>query len=144
MCVSQPRLPSVVTDARPALSEVRELGNSYLQQTLRLLGASRVAFMRAEANQSLRRALQRKTRSPGVTIWAQDTAVYYWNASVSAAMRGFRGHARVGGQVCRQVLLRHGGTWVTRDSACIIPVTPAAVSVPAVAAPSAAMDPTPS
>ena len=71
-----------------------------LQQTLRLLGASRVAFMRAEANQSLRRALQRKTRSPGVTIWAQDTAVYYWNASVSAAMRGFRDHARVGGQVC--------------------------------------------
>jgi len=140
LCGSQPRLPSALTDAPPALSEVRELGDSNLQQTLRLLGASRVAFMRAEADQSLRRALQRKTRSPGITSWARDAAVYYWNASVSAALRGYRGPARVGGQVGRQVLLRHGGKWITRDAGCVIPVNPAAAAVLPGAAPPA--DPT--
>jgi len=67
-------------------------------------------------DQLLRRALQRKTRFRGVTSWAHDTAVYFWNASVLAAMRGVRGNARVRGQVGLQVLVRHGGTSVTRDT----------------------------
>jgi len=129
LCESQPRVPSALTDTLPELSEVRELKNSNLQQTMRLLGASRVAFVCAEADQLLRRALPRKTRSPGITSWARDAAVYYWNASISAALRGYRVLARVGGQVGCQMFQRHGGKWITRDAGCVIPVNPVAAAV---------------
>jgi len=134
MCGSQPRLPSTLADAPPSRSGVRVDGDTNLEATLRLLGASRVAFMQAEADQSLRRALNRQTRSPGNTQWARDAAVYYWHAGVSASASGYRGPARVGGQVGRQVLLRHGARRLTRDTGSVIPADPPSGVVTAPAA----------
>jgi len=88
ICGSQPRLPSALTDALPALLKVRQLRDSNLQQTLRLLGASRVVLMRAGANQTLQRALQWKPRFPGITSWVRDATVSSWDARVSAALSG--------------------------------------------------------
>jgi len=48
--------------------------------------------------------------------------------------------ARVCWQVGNQVLLRHGGTWITRDARCVSPLKPAATGVLRGAAPPA--DPT--
>lgn len=120
MCGSQPRLQSAVSDSPPALSSLTCPGDDALQQTLRLLGASRVAFLQAEADQSLRRALLRKTWSPGVERWPANTPVYYWHAGVSSATSGWRGPAIVGGQTNRQVLLRYGGQWLTRDTGAVM------------------------
>lgn len=122
MCGTQPRLPSVTYDAPPALSNVRMLGDDNVQQTLRVLTRSRVAYIQAEADQSLRRAFARKTRSPGLNNWDRNALVYYWNTGVSAGTSGWRGPARVGGQTGRHVLLRHGGKWLTRDTGAITPV----------------------
>lgn len=121
MCGTQPRLPSAVHDAPPALSDVRVAGDENLQQTLRSLTRSRVAFLQAEADQSLRRELARKPRSPGASRWTQDAKVFYWHTAVSAGTSGWRGPARVGGHTGRQVLLRHGGQWMTRDTGALIP-----------------------
>lgn len=128
MCGSQPRLPSTLTDAPPALSSVRVAGDTNLQETLRLLAASRVSFLEVEADQSLRWALARKTRSPGVTKWPRDAQVHYWHKGVTAGTSGWRGPARVGGQTGRQVLLRHGGQWLTRDTGSIVAAQPGGVS----------------
>jgi len=124
MCGTQPRLPSNLADSPPSRSGVRVEGDSNMQATLRLLGASRVALMQADADQSLRRVLNRQTRPTGDTQWARDAAVFYWHAGVSAAASGYRGPARVGGQVGRQVLLRHSARWMTRHTGSIIPVDP--------------------
>lgn len=120
MCGSRPRLPSAVSDAPPGLSAVSCPGDDALQQTLRLLGASRVALVQAGADQSLPRALLRKMRSPGVERWAADSSVYYWHTGVSLGTSGWRGPAVVGGQTGRQVLLRHGGQWLTRDTGAVM------------------------
>lgn len=107
-CGSQPLLASTLTDSPAALSDVRIPGDDTLQLTRRILCRSRVAFVAAEADRSLRRALALKTRSPGVTC-TRDTEVYYGHTGVSISASGWRGPARVVGQVVRQVLLRHGG-----------------------------------
>lgn len=122
MCGSLPRLPAPLTDDPPALCDVRAPGDSQLLLTLRLLTKHRVAFLQAEADQSLRRAILRKTRAHGATTWTADTPVFFWHAGVSAATSGWRGPANVGGQTGRQVLLSHGGQWLTRDSNAVMAI----------------------
>jgi len=133
-CGSQPRLPSTLADAPPSRSGVRVDGDTHLEATLRLLGASRVAFMQADADQSLLRALNRQTRSPGSTQWARDAAVFYWHAGVSASASGYRGPTRVCGQDGRQFLLRHGPHCLTRATGSVIPADPSSGAVTAPAA----------
>jgi len=74
MCGSQPRLPSSLADAPLSRSGVHIDEGTSLDATLRLLGASRVAFMQADADQYLRRALNRQTRFLSNTQWARDAA----------------------------------------------------------------------
>lgn len=60
---SQPRLPSFLSDDMPAMQEEHTPTEEDLARTVTMLAASQAAFSRAEAIQSVRRALNR--RVPG-------------------------------------------------------------------------------
>lgn len=119
MCGSSPRLPSAVSESPPARSDLCWPRDAILEQTLSLIRACRSAFLQVEADQSLRRALNCKTRSPGVTRWTPNTTVVYWGQGVSPGTSGWRGPAKVGGLRGRKVLLCHGGQWLTRDTGAV-------------------------
>lgn len=120
MCGSQPRLPSADTDAPPAHCSVSCTGDIYLQQTFRRLGSSRVAFLQAESDHSLQRAILQKTRLPGFSQWVSGSLFRYCHTVVSAATIGWRGPTVVRSETRRHVLLRNGGQWLTIDTGAIM------------------------
>lgn len=113
---SLPRLPSVLTDGLPAMHSIRAKDDDYLQATINMLAASRAALARAEADQSLRRALNRPPSRNHNALWPLGAAVDYWVDDLNPDKRGWRGPAAVAGQVGNQVRLRHGATWTTRHT----------------------------
>lgn len=116
---SLPRLPSVLSDLLPAMHALRAHDDCYLRDTLNMLASSRAAFARAEADQSLRRALNRPPGRNDNAVWALGSHVDYWADDRNPDLRGWRGPATVAGQAGKQVRLRHGATWTTRHSECL-------------------------
>lgn len=116
---SLPRLPSILSDNLPAMHTLGAREDGHLLTTLNMLASSRAAFSRAEADQSLRRALNRPPDRNSNAVWPLGTLVDYWVDDLNPDRRGWRGPATVAGQAGKQVRLRHGATWTTRHSKCL-------------------------
>lgn len=111
-----PRLPSVLTDGLPAMHNIRVKDDDHLRATIDMLSSARAALARAEADQSLRRALNSPPSRNHNTLWPLGTQVDYWAEGLNPDKCGWRGPATVAGQVGKQVRLRHGASWTTRHS----------------------------
>ena len=92
-----PSLPSVLTDS-PASAAAREnvRGNipTYLDR-LHVAVLARKAFNKAQMSRKLTRAIAHISRQESPIDCAKDGQVLFWNVSVDAKQRGWRGPARV-------------------------------------------------
>ena len=113
---SSPRLPSVLSDAMPAMQHGHLPTEADLARTIALLAASRAAFSRAEASQSVRRALNRRAPGDPGRVYAPGAVIRYWEESQSSERRGMHGPATVVSQTGRVVRFRHGGEYKTRNA----------------------------
>jgi len=113
---SQPRLPSVLSDALPAMQEGHLPTEADLARSVALLAASRAAFARAEASQSVRRALNRRVPGAPGRVFSAGSVVRYWEQSQASSRRGMHGPATVVSQTGRVVRLLHGGEYKTRNA----------------------------
>lgn len=99
-----PNFPSVHTDMPPAQNE--ETNNEYISQTLQALNNARQSFVRQEANERLRRALNHKTRTSNF-FNINDSVYYKRNDS-----KEWHGPAIILGKDAQQYLLKHGGIYI--------------------------------
>eukprot|EP00168_Porphyra_purpurea_P017503 TRINITY_DN6081_c0_g1_i2.p1 TRINITY_DN6081_c0_g1~~TRINITY_DN6081_c0_g1_i2.p1 ORF type:complete len:874 (-),score=94.27 TRINITY_DN6081_c0_g1_i2:1941-4562(-) len=122
---SQPRVPSALSDALPAMQAGHVSSEGNLARTIALLAASRAAISRAEASQSVRRALNRRVPGDPGRLYARGDVVRYWEQSQSSARRGMHGPATVVTQAGRVVRLQHGGAYKTRNATDVEPTNAA-------------------
>ncbi|OSX73858.1 hypothetical protein BU14_0323s0002 [Porphyra umbilicalis] len=129
---TMPRLPSVLSDSLPAMQEGHLPTEADLARTLALLADSRAAFSRAEASQSVRRAMNRRVSGDLGRVYSPGDIVRYWSQSQASARRGMHGPATVVSQAGRVVQLRHGAQTVTRNASDVQPfAAPDPLPVPA-------------
>lgn len=113
---SQPRLPSVLSDDLPAMQEGHLPTEEDLARTVEMLAASRAAFSRAEASQSVRRAFNRRAPGDPGRVYSPGDMVRYWEQAKASDRRGMHGPAKVVSQAGRVVRLLHGGEYKTRNA----------------------------
>lgn len=121
---SQPRIPSVLSDYMPAMQEGHIPTEEDLVHKIAMLAtlaASRAAFSRAEASQSVRRALNRRVQGDPGRVYQPGDVVRYWEQSECSSRRGIHGPATVVSQAGRVVRLRHGGASKTRNASDVEP-----------------------
>jgi len=118
---SLPRLPSALSDALPAMQEGHLPTEADLARTLALLADSRAALLRAEASQSVRRALNRRVPGEPGRFYSPGDEVRFWTQSQASSRRGMDGPATVVSQAGRVVRLRHGAQHVTRNASDVEP-----------------------
>eukprot|EP00170_Pyropia_yezoensis_P001149 contig_5174_g1153 len=118
---SQPRIPSVLSDDMPAMQEGHLPTEEDLARTVAMLSESRAVFARAEASQSVRRALIRRVHGDPGRVFHPGDVVRYWEQSEASSRRGMHGPATVVSQACRVVRLRHGGAYKTRNASYVEP-----------------------
>jgi len=115
------RLPSALSDALPAMQEGHLPTKADLARTLALLADSRAAFSRAEASQSVRRALNRRVPGEPGRVYSPGDVLRFWTQSQASSRRGMHGPATVVSQAGRVVRLRHGAQHVTRNASDVEP-----------------------
>jgi len=113
---SQPRLPSILSDALPAIQDGHLPTEVDLARTVTLLAASRAAFARAEASQSVRRALNRRVPGDPGRVFSAGSVVRYWEQSLASSRCGMHGPAAVVSQAGGVVRLLHGGEYKNRNA----------------------------
>lgn len=118
---SQPRVPSALSDAMPAMQAGHLPTEEDLAKTVALLAASRAAFSRAEASQSVRRALNRRVPGDPGRVYQPGDVVRYWEQSQSSLRCGMHGPATVVSQDGRVVRVRHGNAYKTRNASDVEP-----------------------
>ena len=101
-----PRLPSVLTDDLPALTQVNT--SDLIRDNLNTLHAARKAFIACENDAKIRRALSSNVRSTGeVKYVSGDTVLYKRDTSTQ-----WHGPATVIGQADQQVFVKHGSFYI--------------------------------
>lgn len=118
---SQPRVPSALSDAMPAMQAGHLPKQEDLARTVAMLAASRAAFSRAEDSQSVRRALNRRVPGDPGRVYQPGGVVRYWEQSQSTLRCGMHGPAVVVSQDGRVVRVRHGGAYKTRNASDVQP-----------------------
>lgn len=98
------------------MHSMRVRDDDNLRTTIDMLASSRAAFSRAEADQSLRRALSSPPSRINKVLCPMGSEVDYWVDGFNPDRRGWRGQAFVTGQVGKQVPIRHGSAWTTRHT----------------------------
>ena len=101
-----PNFPSVLYDKLPALNN--ESKSKVLLDNLNALHSARQAFISAESNERIRRALRAKTRSYTSDIFQNGDSVYYKREGVPA----WKGPGCVIGFEGKTVLVKHGSVYV--------------------------------
>lgn len=91
----------------PVKQEEHLSAEADVARTVAMLAASRAAFPRAEASQSLRRALNRHVPGDPGRVCSPSDVVRYWEQSQSAERRGTHGPAMIVSQAGGAVRLRH-------------------------------------
>ena len=102
-----PMLPSVQTNKPPALSSENAYSN-LVEENLRAMKAARIAHVKAESSERIRRALSHNIRSSGDVKYVNGDSVYYRRKDDSR----WRGPGTVIGQDGQWVLVRNQYTWV--------------------------------
>ena len=101
-----PNLPSVLTDDPPALENVSS--SELIAKHLNAVISARKAFVEAEANDKLKRALARKVRPSTSLIYEVGDKVFYKRKDDDK----WRGPGNVIGKEKHQVFVKHGGVYV--------------------------------
>ena len=101
-----PGYPSVLHDKMPALSS--ETKSEMLSDKLNALHSARKAFVTAESDERIRRALRQKTRNYSTSIYQNGDSVFYKRENVPA----WKGPGVVIGQDGQTILVKHGSTYV--------------------------------
>lgn len=118
---SQPRIPSVLSDDLSAMQEGHLPTEADLARTVAMLAASRPAFSRAEASESVRRTLNRRVQGDPGRVYQPGDIVRYWEQSELPARRGLHGPATVVSRAGRVVRLHHGEPYKTFNAADVEP-----------------------
>lgn len=92
-----------------------------LARTVVLLAASRAACLRAEASQSMRRAVIRRVQGDPGRVYHTGDVVRYWEQSESSSRRVMHGPATVVSHSGRVVRLRHRGAHKTPNASDVVP-----------------------
>ena len=101
-----PNYPSGLTNSPPANN--MSCMDEYVAQTLNAMHVARKTFIEQESAERLRRALNRKTRTyVNVEFYLGDN-VFYWRNDRAEC----HGPAKVIGKDSKQLLLKHGGSYI--------------------------------
>ena len=102
---SNPSLPGILEDEAPALNTPV---NQVVLDNLNTIAATRKAFIEADSNMRLKRALSHNIRSSGGKKFVTGDKVFYKRADT----KNWKGPGVVIGQDSQQVLIKHGGVYV--------------------------------
>lgn len=114
MCGSTPRLPTILTDAHPALCARRVPGDEALHSHLDVLQAARLSHTQAEADVSFRRALASNATNVTLQNLHMGDAVYYWTDGDILSQGAWQDPTHVADVAVEKttVGLQHGNQWV--------------------------------
>ena len=112
-----PALPDVFTSQLPALEEVS--ASKIVRDNLNALHIARQEFIKVESSERVRRALRHNVRASDVENLVNGDSVFYKRND----SKEWRGPGIVIGKDGKQVLVKHGGTYV-RVHTCRISRTP--------------------
>ena len=101
-----PNTPSLLTNAPPALE--CSSSSETVAKNLNAMHAARTAFMKSECSEKLQRALRHQIRVRGSDKFENGDMVYFKRPNSDRWM----GPGSVIGQENKQVLVKHGGTYV--------------------------------
>ena len=82
--------------------------SDYVAENLNAMHLARKTFIEQESAERLRRALNRKSRTYVNSVYCQGDKVYYWRNDQNEC----HGPATVIGKDGKQVLLKHGGSYI--------------------------------
>ena len=116
-----PGLPNVFSDKLPALESVSS--SEIVRSNLNALHAARQEFVKFESDERLKRALRHNVRATDSSIIENGDEVFYKRNDSPE----WRGPGIVIGKDGKQVIVRHGGTYV-RVHVCRISKTPSDVA----------------
>ena len=108
-----PNIPSILTAKPPALRTVTS--SKLIAEHLNALHAARKAFIKAESSRKIKLALNHQTRNTTSKVFNNGDHVYYKRNN----SKEWRGPGTILGIDGKQILVRHGGTYV-RVSPCSV------------------------
>ena len=111
-----PQLPNVLTDKPPALEE-KEV-SEIVRENLEAMRAARQAFIKAESNEKIKRALRHNIRPSAKNIFLQGDIVFYKRSD----SREWRGPGKVIGSESSTILIKHGSQYVRVHVCRVLPV----------------------
>ena len=111
-----PNLPGVLSDKPPALEE-REVADIIATQ-LRTMRTARQAFIKAESEEKIKRALRHNIRPSAKNKFVQGDLVYYKRND----SRKWRGPGKVIGTESSTILIKHGAQYVRAHVCRVLPV----------------------
>ena len=111
-----PNLPGVLSDKPPALEE-REVADIIATQ-LRTMRTARQAFIKAESEEKIKRALRHNIRPSAKNKFIQGDLVYYKRND----SRKWRGPGKVIGTESSTILIKHGAQYVRAHVCRVLPV----------------------
>jgi len=114
--VSQPRLPSVLSDDLPNRQESHLPTEADLARTVALLAASRADFARAEASHSVRRALNRPVPGDPGRVFSAGSVVRYSEKAQASSRHGMHCPATVVSHSGRVAGMLQSGEYKTRNA----------------------------
>ena len=101
-----PNYPNIETDSPPALEG--KTSSEVVAYNLNAMHAARKAFIESESCERLRRAMKHNVRSSGEVKFINGDIVYYRRNSDGC----WKGPGRVIGQENKQILVKHGSTYI--------------------------------
>ena len=101
-----PNLPSTINDKLPSLTN--KSSSQIISDNLNALHSARCAFIEAENNEKIRRALTHNVRSSGEVKYVTGDDVYYKRDD----SQEWHGPGKVIGQVGQQVFVKHGSFYI--------------------------------
>ena len=111
-----PQLPNILNDELPALEE-KDVGD-VLRRQLEAMRSARQAFIKAECDEKIKRALRHNIRPSSKNIFVQGDLVFYKRNDC----RQWRGPGKVIGCESATVLIKHGAQYVRVHMCRVLPV----------------------
>ena len=122
-----PKLPNLLTDKPPALSQPSGLASSILRDNLNALHSAQEAFIQSDRSECLCHALSHNVRTYADAVYLSCDRVYYKRVKDHK----WEGPATVLGKDGQQVLIKHGRYYIRVHPCRLSPVeTPSTTNPP--------------